>query len=234
MSFLQKLFGRSKPNDSSPKPQAGRPAARPPSADELAAEGDYQAITQRFHEVYGEQVPFHYGAVIPFEDGGPDPLGSVSIFWSQHGPHWHYVSFGLAEVMGAEFTFRLRAKPADRGGDAASFQDALARNAPTWPILMLNMLARRVHRTRRPFGIGHWWQGPPGVLRPHSELCNLAFARDPELGIVTTSLGELLFLQTVGVDPETVQSMMNDEREGRGDDTLDALMAKDPLLVTDG
>jgi len=203
------------------------------SPEEVLAEGDFLAVQARFAEVYGDQEPFHYGAMILFADGGPDPLSGVSIFWHESACHWHYVSFGMAQVMGAEFTFRLKATPADRGGDAASFQDALAKNAPTWPISMLNMLARRVHRTGRPFGVGHWWQGAPGVLRPHTELNHLAFARDPELGVVAAPSGDVLFLQAVGVDEDTIQSMKNDENEGRGDDTLDALIAKDPLLVTD-
>ncbi|NOY91493.1 MAG: suppressor of fused domain protein [Deltaproteobacteria bacterium] len=228
MNWIRKLFG--KVGESVPK-SGGEAHQLTPR--ERADDADLQAITQRLAEVYGEQRSFHYGALVAFEDGGPDPLHGVSIFWNTQGPHWHYVSFGLAQVMGAELTFRLRATPSDRGGDGSSFSEALAKNAPQWPIAMLNMLARRVQRTGRPFAVGHWWEGPPGVLAPHTEISNLAFTRDPELGVVATASGELLFLLAVGIDPETVASMMNDEREGHGDATLAALLAENPLLLTD-
>lgn len=41
------------------------------------------------------------------------------------------------------------------------------------------MLARRVHRTGRPFDVGRWWEGPPGVLLPYTEFRHMAFARAP-------------------------------------------------------
>lgn len=222
MSWWRTIFGA--PAKSAP---AARTAARGASAG--AASGDVGAALTR---LYGEQQPFHLGAAVAFAEGGPDPLDGVSIYWSEHGPHFHYVSFGMAEVMGAELTFRLSARPSDRGTEPAKFLGSLAYNAPTWPISMLNMLARRVHRTKRPLAVGHWWEGAPGVLRPHTELHHLAFARDPELGTVTKAGGELTFLQAVGVTVETVESMKADEREKRGDATLDRLRRDSPLLVT--
>lgn len=95
------------------------------------------------------------------------------------------------------------------------------------------MLARRVHRTRRPFRAGEWWEGPPGVLEPHTSLRHLAFARDPELRVVPAPNGDVLFLVAVGIDAATVEAMKGDELAHRGDATLDALAASRPLLVTE-
>ena len=93
MSWWRTIFGA--PAKSAP---AARTAARGASAG--AASGDVGAALTR---LYGEQQPFHLGAAVAFAEGGPDPLDGVSIYWSEHGPHFHYVSFGMAEVMGAGF-----------------------------------------------------------------------------------------------------------------------------------
>lgn len=222
MRWIKKLFGRREDDPGTPVVTRGRSTTGPPD----------DALLDALTRVYGDQVPFHLGVGVTFADGGPDPLDGVSIYGNEHGPHWHYVSFGMAEVMSAELTFRHAAKPSDIGEPDPTFR-SIAHHAPTWPIQMLNMLARRVHRTGRAFGVGHWWEGPPGVLRPYTELRHLAFARDPELGAVSVRGREITFLQAVGVTAETVEGMKADERAGRGDATLEALQGRDPLLVTD-
>lgn len=195
-------------------------------------------VSRVLGRAHGEQVPFHLGAAIAFADGGPDPLDAVSIYQVDEGPrpagrapgHFHYVSFGMEET-GCALTFRLAARPGELAR-APGPMGSLAHGAPIWPVKMLNMLARRVHRTHRLFGEGHWWEGAPGVLRPHTELHHLAFARDPELGVVDVDGRPRLFLQAVLVGPETIDAMKQDERLGRGDATIDALRAADPLLVS--
>ena len=177
--------------------------------------------------VYGAQVPFYYGAGVAFADGGPDPIDGVAIFWNETGPHFHYVSSGLVPLCGAELSFRLLARPTDLGTEPGKFLGAIAYQAPKWPISMLNMLARRVHRSQRRFAHGHWWEGPPGVLRPHTELHHLAFAHDPHL-----HRPGLPVLQAFGVTAAEVESMKSDERERRGDATVDQLARARPLLVT--
>lgn len=57
----------------------------------------------------------------------------------------------------------------------------------------------------------------------------LAFALDPQL----QQAGEVRLLTAVAVDAATVAAMKEDEREGRGDTTLERLLAENPLLVTD-
>jgi hypothetical protein len=179
-------------------------------------------IDLALRRVYGGQEPFFYGAQILFADGGPDPLDAVAIYQVAGArPHFHYVSYGLA-VAGFELTFRLGADPAQLASEPGPL-GALAHRAPTWPIGMLNMLARRVHRTRRAFGEGHWWEGAPGVLRPHTEKRHLVFARDPALGVVEVGGRSITFLQATLVGPETIESIKADELARR---------AADPSLVS--
>jgi hypothetical protein len=110
--------------------------------------------------------------------------------------------------------------------------DLPAANAPTWPLQLLNLLARRVHRTGRAFGHGHWWQGMPGVLRPHADWEHLVFARDPQLAPVTTPAGSVEFLQCVAATAGTIAAFQDDERAGRGDAALARLLARAPLLIS--
>lgn len=210
MGWLDRLFG-SKPAPAPPATPAGE-ARQPPDP-----------VGGHVRAVYGGQEPFLYGAHVQFRDGGPDPLDAVEVYWNEVGPHWHYVGRGLAE-RGFELGFRLAASPAERGGDTLP-----AGRAPIWPVGLLNMLARRVHRTGRPFAHGHHWEGQPGLLRPHAGFHFLAFALDPQL----QQAGEVRLLTAAAVDAATVAAMKEDEREGRGDTTLERLLAENPLLVTD-
>ena len=84
--------------------------------------------------VYGEQEPKHYGTIIKYSLGGPDPIDGVSVYEHAGPPaHWHYVSYGLSELYrkesddlelsgwGIELTFRLvrGAEPRARCGRSA-------------------------------------------------------------------------------------------------------------------
>src|SRR5579883_1394770 len=54
----------------------------------------WDAIDNALSPVYGKQEPLHYGTLIKFALGGPDPIDGVSVYRSDNGlPHWHYVSY---------------------------------------------------------------------------------------------------------------------------------------------
>ncbi|MFX7739968.1 suppressor of fused domain protein [Acinetobacter baumannii] len=41
----------------------------------------------------------HYGTVIKYMLGGPDPIDGVSVYRSENGgAHWHYVTYGFSEL----------------------------------------------------------------------------------------------------------------------------------------
>ena len=86
----------------------------------------WDAIDEALAGAYGDQEPKHYGTIIKYSLGGPDPLDGVSVYEHAGPPaHWHYVSYGLSELYqkesedlelsgwGIELTFRLV-----RGADA--------------------------------------------------------------------------------------------------------------------
>ena len=76
-------------------------------------------ITQEAERIYiGQTDPKHYGALIKWRLGGPDPLDGISIY--DGGDYWHFVTYGLSELYekesdnkewsgyGMEFTFKLK------------------------------------------------------------------------------------------------------------------------------
>ncbi len=89
-----------------------------PEEEPLNTSG-WDAITAEFERVYhGQTEPKHYGTLIPWRLGGPNPLDGTSIY--DGGDYWHFVTFGLTELYdkesedkewsgyGMEFTFKLK------------------------------------------------------------------------------------------------------------------------------
>lgn len=86
--------------------------------EEVIMDG-WNAITAAFEKLYpGQDNPNHYGTLIQWRLGGPDPLDGISIY--DGGDYWHFVTFGLSELYekesdnpewsgyGMEFTMRLK------------------------------------------------------------------------------------------------------------------------------
>jgi hypothetical protein len=81
----------------------------------------WEAIDAALARIYGDTQPHHWGTVVRWSLGGPDPLDGVSAYRRDDPvPHWHYVSYGLTQLYpddsepsdysdwGFELTFRLR------------------------------------------------------------------------------------------------------------------------------
>src|SRR5687767_4519289 len=106
----------------------------------------WHAIGEALSGVYHDVEPLHYGTVIKWRLGGPDPLDGISVY--RRPDHWHFVSFGMSELYekesdvadqsgwGFEFTFRLAG-----GGD----------KPPMWAVNFLQNLARYVFTSGNPF-----------------------------------------------------------------------------------
>ena len=88
------------------------------TANDVVAIG-WDAITAEAERVYpNQEKPKHYGALIKWKFGGPDPLDGISIY--DGGEYWHFITYGLTELYeketdnkeysgyGMEFTFKLK------------------------------------------------------------------------------------------------------------------------------
>ena len=79
----------------------------------------WEAIDAEFDRLYPDQPnPRHYGTLIKYMFGGPDPLDGISVY--DAGEFWHFVGYGLSELYtkessdpeysgyGIELTFKLK------------------------------------------------------------------------------------------------------------------------------
>ena len=189
----------------------------------------FDAIAEVIHRLYPDQDGLYYGTIIPYTLGGDDPLDGVEIWKSEHSiPHWHYVTYGFTELYekesedpevsgyGFELTFRLK-----RGKE---------KQPPTWPVSLLQNLARYVFSSGNAFGPGHHMNANgPIALETDTQLTALGFLTDPELGELDTPNGHFMFLQVVGLTEDEMDAMMC----WNGEKFLVELERQIPLCITD-
>jgi suppressor of fused len=189
----------------------------------------WDSIDEKLAELYPGVEPFHYGTIVKWAMGGPDPLDGVSIFRNPGPPdHWHYVSYGLTELYekesetkefsgyGFEFTFRLAVEP---GED---------EQPPTWPIALMQNLARYVFQTGNVFDYGHRIPLGGPIDKANTLLCGAMFVVDRQLGIAESKNGNYSFLQVIGTTADEL-----DAAEAWNTKKFIDLLSKDnELLVT--
>jgi hypothetical protein len=202
-------------------------------ADQSAAPG-WDAIDERLKQFYPGVEPMHYASTVKFALGGPDPLDGISIY--RCGPpdnwHFHYVSYGFSSLyyaeqavgkdfsgFGFELTFRLKPFAGDH-------------EWPTWPVKVMQNLARYVFQSRKWFEDHHWIPaGGPIRADTQTEITGAAFVTDPQLGLIHTPHGRVQFLQMVGITTAELVAIQGGTLEVKA--LLEQLAARDPLLVTD-
>ncbi|MCP2337796.1 suppressor of fused domain protein [Actinomadura rupiterrae] len=209
----------------------------------------WNAIDEALRPIYGDAEPRHWGTILNYRLGGPDPLDGVSAY--PRDGHWHYVSYGMSELYekesdnpdesgwGFEFTFRL-ARPdaavAESGEDGESGEGGESGadgedEPPVWPVNLMQNLARYVYSSGNWFAPGHHMNanGPLALDREECTLTALMFAEDPELGTIDTPNGRLQFLQLVGLTPDEYEAA----RTWNSASLTELFASRLPLLVSD-
>jgi suppressor of fused-like protein len=197
-----------------------------------AADYGIDAIREALERLYPNTEPTHFGTIVRYSLGGPDPLDGISFYERDTPiPHWHCISFGMSELYaktpgsapdlsgwGFEFTFRLARGAADK-------------TVPTWVIPFLNNLARYVFNSGNPFRPGHHMDlhEPLTPEAPATLLSGVAFVDDPELPPIDTPNGRMHFLQIVGLTKGELQAVKRWNTRG----VLGLLEESCPLWVTD-
>jgi len=192
-----------------------------------ASSPGWEAINRALRPLYGDREPKHYGTLIKWTLGGPDPLDGISAY--KRTDHWHFVSYGLTELhdkesedrevsgYGFELTFRLRCRPEDP-------------DPPAWALNFLQNLARYVFQTGNVFAAGHHMTlNGPIALDQKTDITAVLFVDDPELPAIDSSNGRLSFVQIVGITDDELHAV-------QAWDTLrfaESLKATTPLLLTD-
>ncbi|MGW8824015.1 suppressor of fused domain protein [Paenibacillus lautus] len=190
----------------------------------------WEAIDEALLKLYGEQEPKHYGALIPYALGGPDPLNGISAYvLDTPMPHWHMVTYGFSELYdkesdhleesgyGFELTLRL-AKPEDE------------EEPPAWALNLLQNMGRYVFNSGNIFRSGDYLDANgPICLGADTQLTALAFVEDPELPAMDTPNGRVEFLQMIGITREELEAMQTWNTLG----VLQACAEHMPLYITD-
>lgn len=176
--------------------------------DEASAPG-WDAIDRALLPLYSGIEPQHYGTLIRFRLGGPDPLDGISVYArSSPEPYWHFVTYGFTELyeplsegegngFGFELTFRLRRED----GEAAP---------PAWALSFLQNLARYVFNSGNGFAAGHHidCRGPISLAKATS-LVAVLFVKDCELGDIEAPSGKAEFLQVVGITRDEMTALQS-------------------------
>lgn len=203
----------------------------------LAEEGaqGWDAIDQALEKVYGDQQAAHFGTLIKFRLGGPDPLDGISVYRSEQGqPHWHYVTYGFSDLYG-DLDDSLDIAPEKPSGYGFELTFRLARAAdeqepPSWPLNFLQNIARYVFRTGNVFAPGHWMTANgPIAADTQTLLTEMGFVPDPELPSTKTPYGDLMFLQLVGLTADELREVRRWNVQG----ALQAMLPHMPLWISD-
>jgi suppressor of fused len=216
MRFLRR---RSKEPEREPEHQHDPPGSAP----------GWEAIDAALTPIYRSREPRHWGSIVRWRLGGPDPLDGLSAYEAGKPPHWHYITYGLSELYrkesddpatsgwGFELTFRLA-----RGSED---------DPPDWVWSFLQGLARYVFETGNVFAQGHHMDlhGPIALAHPETAIRAIAFARDPQLPGITTSHGVLDFVQVVGLTIDEYEAA----QDWNTDALLDVIRQSNRLLITD-
>lgn len=207
MGFFSR-FRKSDPVE--PTPPAEPPDATPDQDDQALG---WDAITAVFDAAYpGQQNPQHWGTLIPWSLGGPDPIRGISAYRATEPvPHWHYVSYGYSDLFGDQAEEAAqRGEPAPEwsgygvemslrlADPAAADPDA---TAPAWVLNLLQNLARYVFRSGAVIRAGHYLNANgPIALDQETALVGLVFVEDPiHPEPVETPYGKVQLVQAVGV-----------------------------------
>jgi Suppressor of fused protein (SUFU) len=194
----------------------------------------WNAIDARLAEFYPGVEPEHFGTIIKYMLGGPDPLDGISRYNSKSGgiPHQHIVSYGFSELYyneeaagqdfskyGFELTFRLKPFAAD-----------IKENI--WPGNLMQNLARYVFESGNWFDDYHWMPAN-GPIRSDTDtlITGLIFIIDPELGIIDTPHGNIQFLQIVGVTDDEIIAIK--DKSITAQEVIKRLRKDNPFLITD-
>jgi hypothetical protein len=177
--------------------------------EEIAAPG-WDAITAAFDALYpGQDSPLHFGCLIPWRLGGPDPLQGISVY--DAGDCFHFVTYGLTDLyekegndpnysgFGYEFTLKLR---------KAGLEDEMAEQRGIAGILQ--SLARLTFEKGEQFYPNEYiYTGQETGMdaRGISRLTGFITAED-EVGTIDTPNGKVDFIKLIGVTDAELKAIM--------------------------
>jgi photosystem II stability/assembly factor-like uncharacterized protein len=191
----------------------------------------WDAIDAALEPIYrGAEPHAHFGAVLPYQLGGNDPIHGISAYLRDAPvPHFHIVTYGFTDLFGKEtddpevsgFGFELTMRLRRAAGDT---------EVPVWVLNFLQNLGRYVFGTGNRFGVGHkMGLNGPIALDHDTKLTAILFADDPELGELSSRFGKARFIQIVGITDDEYKLIQEWSTSG----LVEILREQLPVLVTD-
>jgi len=180
------------------------------TSEEYPAPG-WDAITAAFDKLYpGQDNPQHFGNLISWRLGGPNPLQGVSVY--DGGDYFHFVSYGLSDLYekeggdpeysgyGLEFTLKLRKEGV---GDERKEQQCI--------VGIFNDLARLTFEKGEQFFPDEYiYTGQTtGVdVGQKSKITGFVTALD-EVGTIDTPNGKVDFVELIGATDAELKAIMD-------------------------
>lgn len=188
----------------------------------------WDAIDSSTTAIYGDQEPLHFGTLVKYALGGPDPLDGFSVFKSDKDrPHWHYVTYGFSELYEKESE-----EPAFSGyGFELTMRVPIeTEEPPMWVMGFFQNIARYVFSSGNTFEVGHYMDANgPLCLESETDITAMVFAEDPEMPGKDTPNGRVNFLQVVGITKDELKAI----KQWHSTPVLKLLAKDNPYLLTD-
>lgn len=203
-------------------------------ADEELNFSGWDAIIAEFERIYpGQTNPKHYGTLIPWRLGGPNPLDGTSIY--DGGDYWHFVTFGLSELYekesddkewsgyGMEFTFKLKKDCYDKENEEEEIR-CICGNLDNIAKLTFNngelFLPDEYVYTGQTEGIDRFQK---------SKLTGFITMSDPSVNTLSSPNGKVEFVEFIGVTDSELKAVIDKKirvkelQEKLGSDVTDYL-----------
>lgn len=179
--------------------------------EELPGPVGWNAIDAAFGRLYpGQDNPVHFGCLIPWRLGGPDPLQGVSVY--DGGDYFHFVTYGLSDLYekegadpeysgyGLEFTLKLR-------------KEGLGEEMPELQCIVriLNDLARLTFEKGEQFFPDEYIYTGQELgfdVNQRSRLTGFITALD-EAGTIQTPNGKVDFVKLIGASDAELRAVMD-------------------------
>ena len=194
----------------------------------------WDAIDSRLDPLYSGQEPKHWGTIIKYMLGGPDPIDGISAYECTDGgiDHLHFCTYGYTslyydeESLGGEFsrfgfemTFRL----------ASTLPPA---EDPLWVCGLFQNLARYVFESGKWFANCHWIPANGPIRAEYAtDLVGLAFLTDPKLEPVDSPHGRIEFIQAFGLTQSELDAIQSKTKTC--EEIVESHRDANPLLITD-
>ena len=173
----------------------------------------WEAIDAEFNRIYPDQPnPLHYGTVIKYMLGGPDPLDGISVY--DAGEFWLFVSYGLSELYtkesedpeysgyGIELTFKLKKSTND--------EEEIKNGCG-----LLQYVARYIFQTGKvvlPEEYIYTRQTEGIDAQQKSNLTGFLTAADDLADTIDTSHGKVEFVTLIGATDAELRSVYESEK----------------------